>query len=190
VNKEKIVIISAPSGTGKGTVIKRILEITTRVQLSVSCTTRLPRENETEGVDYYFISKEMFADMIAHDKFLEHAEYSGNCYGTPLEPLDRNTDAGIIMILEIDVKGFLQVKRLIPEALSVFMVPPSMEELERRLRGRGSETEESICKRLAAASQEIPMASQFDYTVVSDTIDHTANEIISIIKKHTGVKEL
>lgn len=182
MNKGKVIIISAPSGTGKGTVISRIFELRDNICLSVSATTRAPREGEIDGVHYHFITREAFEKLIEADEFLEHAEYAGNYYGTPLPALRRLTENGIDVVLEIEVKGFCQVKEKMPEAIAIFLAPPSMEELERRLRGRGTETEESIQKRLAAAAVELPMAERFDYIVVNDEVDRAAREIISIIQ--------
>ena len=176
---EKLIIFSAPSGTGKGTVIRRIMELTDNVRVSVSATTRSPREGEQDGVDYHFISREEFEEMIERGAFLEYAEYSGNYYGTPLAPLEEQTDAGNFVILEIEVQGFLQVKK-----------PPSLKELERRLRGRGTDSEESIRRRLKTARKELPMAERYDCIVVNDEVDRAAGEIIEIIRTKRGVNEI
>ena len=181
---EKLIILSAPSGTGKGTVIRRIMEKMDNIVLSVSATTRAPRPGETDGVEYHFITRKRFEEMIRDGELLEHAEYSGNYYGTPMAPLETNTDEGRYVILEIEVKGFRQVKKKIPEALAIFLAPPSLEELERRLRGRGTETEDSIQRRLKAARKEMPMAKRFDHIVVNDSVDRAADEIIDIILNH------
>lgn len=187
---EKLIIFSAPSGTGKGTVIRRIMELTDHVKVSVSATTRSPREGEQDGVDYHFISRETFEEMIERGEFLEYAEYSGNYYGTPLAPLEEQTDAGNFVILEIEVQGFLQVKEKIPEALAVFLKPPSLKELEQRLRGRGTDSEESIRRRLKTARKELPMAERYDCVVVNDEVDRAAGEIIEIIRTKRGVNEI
>lgn len=181
MRKGKIIIISAPSGTGKGTVISRMFELRDGIELSVSATTRAPREGEIDGVHYHFISREAFEQMIDKKEFLEYAEYAGNYYGTPLPPLLDKTARGIDVVLEIEVQGFRQVKSKVPDAVAVFLAPPSLEELERRLRNRGTETEESINRRLTAAVTELAQKDDFDYIVVNDMVDRAAREIIEII---------
>lgn len=181
MNKGKIIIISAPSGTGKGTVISRMMELQSGMELSVSATTRKPREGEIDGVHYYFVTREKFNQMIDAGEFLEHAVFADNMYGTPLPPLLEKTARGIHVILEIDVQGFFQVKEKIPECVTIFLSPPSLEELENRLRGRGTEDELTIQKRLAAAKTEMLQAEKFDHIVVNDVVDRAAKEIINII---------
>lgn len=181
MSKGKVFIISAPSGTGKGTVISKILELCGGVEMSVSATTRKPREGEADGKHYHFLSMEQFDEMIENDQFLEYATYAGNKYGTPLPPIIEKTSEGIHIILEIEVQGFKQVKSKMPEAVSIFIVPPSMEELERRLRSRGTDDEETIIKRLAIAKSELLVSEEYDYIVVNDVVDRAANEIINII---------
>lgn len=183
MSKGKLFVISAPSGTGKGTVIKRIFELCDGVALSVSATTRSPREGEVNGVHYHFITMEDFNSRIENGEFLEYAEYADNKYGTLLKPVLENLDKGINVILEIEVKGFEQVKEKMPEAVAIFITPPSLEELERRLRSRGTDNEETIIKRLTIAKSELPMSEKYDYIVVNDLVDHAAREIISIIDK-------
>ena len=183
MNKGKVFIISAPSGTGKGTIISRILELRKDTALSVSATTRNPREGEVNGVHYHFLTMEDFNNMIGNGQFLEFAEYAGNKYGTPLPPIVEKTEQGINIILEIEVQGFKQVKEKMPEAVSVFIVPPSLEELERRLRNRGTDDEETIIKRLTIARSELLVSDEYDYIVVNDVVDRAAREIISIIDK-------
>ena len=181
MNKGKVFIISAPSGTGKGTIINRIFELRDGVEISVSATTRKPRNGETDGIHYHFLSMDQFDEMIENDQFLEYATYAENKYGTPLPPIIEKTNRGIHIILEIEVQGFKQVKEKMPEAVSVFIVPPSMEELERRLRNRGTDDEETILKRLAIARSELLVSEEYDYIVVNDVVDRAAREIISII---------
>ena len=181
MNKGKVIIISAPSGTGKGTVIARLLEVCENLALSVSATTRAPRTGETDGVHYSFITREEFRKLADEGKFLEYAEYAGNCYGTPLPPILDKIARGINVILEIEVKGFKQVKEKMPEAVSVFLIPPSMEELERRLRSRGTDSEETIVKRLEIARTEMALSEKYDYIVVNDDVDAAVGEIIKII---------
>ena len=181
MNKGKVFIISAPSGTGKGTVISKILELRSGVEMSVSATTRKPRDGEVNGKHYHFLSMEQFDEMIENDQFLEYATYAGNKYGTPLPPIIEKTNDGIHIILEIEVQGFKQVKSKMPEAVSIFIVPPSMEELERRLRCRGTDDEETIIKRLSIAKSELLVSEEYDYIIVNDVVDRAANEIINII---------
>ncbi len=183
MNKGKVFIISAPSGTGKGTIINRIFELREGTELSVSATTRKPREGEVNGVHYHFLTMDQFDDMIQKGQFLEYAEYAGNKYGTPLPPILEKTEKGIHIILEIEVQGFKQVKEKMPEAVSIFIVPPSLEELERRLRNRGTDDEETIVKRLTIARSELSVSEEYDYIVVNDVVDRAAREIISIIDK-------
>ncbi|MCQ2452283.1 MAG: guanylate kinase [Oscillospiraceae bacterium] len=183
MSEGKLIIISAPSGTGKGTIISLLTAQSNRFWVSVSATTRDPRGQEQNGVEYHFLSREAFEDMIENHELLEYAEYSGNYYGTPLLPLMAARRAGKDVILEIEVNGFLQVKELAPDAVSIFIQPPSLEELERRLRGRGTDSEEAIQKRLRRASEELLMSDQFDYVVVNDVAQRAADEIIEIITK-------
>ena len=183
MNKGKVFIISAPSGTGKGTVISRIFEFRSGAELSVSATTRKPREGEIDGKHYHFLTMEQFDEMIENGQFLEYAVYAGNKYGTPLPPIIEKTNQGVDIILEIEVQGFKQVKEKMPEAVSVFIIPPSLEELERRLRNRGTDDEETILKRLAIARSELPVSEEYDYVVVNDEVDRAAREIITIMEK-------
>ena len=170
--KGVLFVISGPSGVGKGTVNKRLFEeFGNAVAFSVSATTRGPREGEVDGREYIFISRQEFEKRVANNEFLEHAEYAGNCYGTPRDHVLSLLQRGISVILEIDVQGALQVKARMPESVSVFILPPSFEELEHRLRGRGTETPEKIEKRLAAAKAEMARATEYDYQIVNDDLD-------------------
>ena len=170
--KGVLFVISGPSGVGKGTVNKRLFEeFGNAVAFSVSATTRDPREGEVDGREYFFISRQEFEKRVANNEFLEHAEYAGNCYGTPRDYVLSLLQRGVSVILEIDVQGAMQVKRRMPESVSVFILPPSFEELEHRLRGRGTETPEKIEKRLAAAKAEMARAPEYDYQIVNDDLD-------------------
>ena len=170
--KGVLFVVSGPSGVGKGTINKRLFEeFGDRVAYSVSATTREPREGEANGREYFFISRQEFEKRVANNEFLEHAEYAGNCYDTPRDHVLSLLQRGISVILEIDVQGALQVKARMPESVSVFILPPSFEELEHRLRGRGTETPEKIERRLAAARSEIDMAPAYDYQIVNDDLD-------------------
>ena len=175
-------VVSGPSGTGKGTLIARLLEEVPDAWLSVSATTRRPRPGEEEGVSYYFLTKEEFLSLAEEGGFLEWAEYSGNCYGTPRASVEREMAAGRQVILEIEVQGALQVREKMPEANLVFIEPPSLEELERRLRGRGTETEEKIQKRLHNARQEVKYLPRYDYCIVNDDLDEAWRELRGIVR--------
>ena len=165
-------VVSGPSGVGKGTINKRLFEeFGDAVAFSVSATTRGPREGEVDGREYFFISRQEFEKRVANNEFLEHAEYAGNCYGTPRDYVLSLLQRGVSVILEIDVQGAMQVKRRMPESVSVFILPPSFEELEHRLRGRGTETPEKIERRLAAAKAEMARAPEYDYQIVNDDLD-------------------
>lgn len=170
--KGVLFVISGPSGVGKGTINQRLFsEFDGQVAFSVSATTRSAREGEIDGTHYFFITRQDFESRIANNEFLEHAEFAGNCYGTPRSYVLRLLEEGVSVILEIDLQGALQVKQRMPEAVSIFILPPSFEELENRLRGRGTETPEKIEKRLAAAKHEIEMAHIYDYQIVNDDLD-------------------
>ena len=151
------------------------------IVFSVSATTREPRPNETDGKDYFFISREKFEEMIAQDAFLEHAEYVGNCYGTPSAPIDAAIDAGKVVLLDIEVQGAAQVMAKRPDCVSVFLCPPSMEELERRLRGRGTDTDEKIRKRLQTAADECKLAGNYQYILINDDFRTAARKLDAII---------
>ena len=176
-----LIIVSAPSGCGKSTVVHALMEKRKDLRFSVSATTRKPREGEVDGVDYFFVSRDEFEKMIAENEFLEHAEYVGNCYGTPRSPVERQLKDGYDVYLDIDVQGAMQVKKIRPQTLMVFLMPPSMEELERRLVTRGKNTPEEIRDRLAAAERECAMRGEFDYVVVNDIVERAVNEISDLI---------
>jgi len=179
--KGRLFIISAPSGAGKGTVIKRLLEIREELVYSVSATTRLPRKGETEGKSYYFVEREQFLQMIENGDFLEYTQYVGEYYGTPKKPIYDSVDSGKDVLLEIEVQGAKQVMAADPGSASIFIVPPDMEELERRLRGRRTESEEKLASRLERARTEMEEMSLYDHIVVNDDVSRAATEILSII---------
>ena len=179
---KKLYVISGSSGVGKGTVIKRFLERNPRFMLSVSCTTRAPRPGEIDGENYFFLSNEEFQDCINKDKFLEYAEFAGNFYGTKKKYINKCLEEGKDIILEIDTKGALQVKARMPEAVLIFICPPSFEALESRLRGRHTENEETIQKRLNEAKVELERAENFDYKIVNDDLENTVTALERIIK--------
>jgi len=183
-NKGTLVVISGPSGSGKGTVVKRLREIMPEVSLSVSATTRAPREGEADGREYYFITRDDFEDMVAQGEILEFTSYCGNYYGTPKKEAERITGEGKDLILEIEVDGASQIKRLVPDSVTIMLIPPSISILEKRLRGRGTETEQVIANRLARAREEIKLAPTYDYVVVNEDegIDECAEAIRNIIR--------
>ena len=178
----KLYVISGSSGVGKGTVIKEFLNKHPEFKLSISCTTRNKREGEIDGVNYFFLSKEEFKNCINNNEFLEWAEFSGNFYGTKKEFVEKCLKNNENLILEIDTKGALNVKKLMPNAVFIFITPPSMEELEHRLRGRHTETEEAIQKRLASIKLEIENSKNFDYQIINDTVENAVRQIENIIK--------
>ena len=183
-NKGLLIVYTGASGVGKGTIMKELLRKNPNLRLSVSATTRAPREGEVDGREYYFVTNDQFDKMIAEDGFLEHAEYVGNKYGTPKEAVFRMLDEGLDVILEIEVKGFLQIKKACPECVTIFIAPPSFEELQLRLRGRGTEDEEVISERLKTAEQELQSKDLFDYVVINDDVDRAADEVLSIIARN------
>jgi len=181
--KGRLFIISAPSGGGKGTIINKLLEIRPELQYSISATTRAPRQGEIDGKNYYFIDKERFEELISLDAFLEYAQYAGEYYGTPRAPIDFCIDNGVDALLEIEVQGAAIVMKELPEAVSIFIVPPSLEILEKRLRGRKTETEEKIAARLRAAKDELLEKDKYNHIVINDLVDRAAEEILQIIDK-------
>ena len=181
---KKLFVISGCSGVGKGTVLKEFMKRNSdNFVLSVSCTTRKPRPGEVDGVNYFFLTKEEFEDCINKDKFLEYAQFAGNYYGTKQKYIHQRFEEGMNIILEIETQGALQVKKKMPEAVLIFIAPPSFEELEHRLRGRNTEDEETIKKRLDFVKIELERSKQYDYVVVNDDLGRAISEIESITKK-------
>jgi guanylate kinase len=182
--ERKLFVISGCSGVGKGTVLKEFMKRNSNdFMLSVSCTTRKPRAGEENGVNYFFLTKEEFQDCIDKDKFLEHAEFAGNFYGTKKKFIRQKFEEGMNIILEIETQGALQVKQKMPEAVLIFIAPPSFEELEHRLRGRNTENEEAIQKRLHEVKIELERSKHYDYVVVNDDLERAVSEIEEITKK-------
>jgi len=179
--KGKLFIISAPSGTGKSTVIRRLLKLRGELVLSVSATTRPPRPGETDGVSYNFITREAFMEMIARGEFLEYAEYVGEFYGTPKKPIADFVSRGVDVLLDIEVQGAKQVRAKEPGAVSIFLVPPDMAELERRLRVRGTDSAEKLAARLQRAVSELAQKDCYDHIVVNDDIAEATDKILAII---------
>ncbi len=181
-NKGKLIVISGPSGVGKGTIVKRLLKECDDTVLSVSATTRAPREEDVEGVTYFFKSADEFRSMIDGEEFLEWAMYNGNYYGTPAPAVDELLDNGKNVILEIEVQGAMNVKSKRPDGLYIFVAPPSFEELKKRLAGRGSESESEIEKRFSIAKSECEKRNEYDFIVVNDDLNIAVKDIKNIIE--------
>ena len=178
-----LVVLSGPSGVGKGTVRKALFQMKGHnLVYSVSMTTRQPREGEVEGSDYYFVTREEFEKRIKAGKMLEYAEFVNNYYGTPLDELDKQLDAGSEVVLEIEVQGALQVREKIKDAIFIFIAPPSMDALYKRLKRRGTEPEEIIQERIEKAKRELDLAYKYDYIVVNDEVNNAADRIMAIIR--------
>lgn len=175
-----LIVISGPSGAGKGTICKALLE-RNDYWISVSATTRKPRQGEIEGINYYFVDREEFKKKIELEDFLEYAEVYGNFYGTPKSKVEEMLDKGIDVILEIDIQGALRVKEKVSEGVFIFILPPSMEELKQRIINRGSETQESLMTRFKSAYQEINYISKYNYAVVNDKVNEAVKKIESIL---------
>ena len=176
-----LIVVSGFSGAGKGTLMKDLLKTYDNYALSVSMTTRKPRPGEEEGKSYFFVDKDTFEETIAKDGLIEYASYCGNYYGTPREYVEACLDNGRDVILEIEIQGALKVKEKFPEALLLFIMPPSAEELKRRLEGRGTESEEVICQRIARAAEEAEGIENYDYIIINDKLDDCVKEMHSII---------
>mgnify|MGYP001157842250 CR=1 FL=1 len=182
-NSNKLIIVSAPSGAGKTTLVKHLLSSTDDLEFSISCATRSPRENEKNGKDYYFISIEDFKQKIANDEFAEWEEvYTNNFYGTLKSEIDRIWSKGKSVIFDIDVVGGINLKKIYPEnSLSIFIMPPSIEELENRLRNRQTESEEKVKMRIEKAEKELMMAKKFDVILLNDSLEKSKNEIVDTV---------
>ena len=186
----KTFIIAGPSGVGKGTIIKKLFDRQDNLYFSVSATTRAPRPGELDGVDYHFLSRERFLEWIDRNAFLEHAEFVGNLYGTPKKYVDEAMDSGKDVILDIEVQGAEQVHRQRPDVVRIFIAPPSWEELERRLVGRGTEDPEKVRERLARSREDILLARYYDYLVINSDLDQAVTEIQAIITaEHCRARE-
>ena len=184
--KGTLFVFSGPSGVGKGTLNARLFaEFGDQIAFSVSATTRAPREGEIDGKHYFFISRQEFENRIANNDFLEYAQFAGNCYGTPKTYVMSLLEQGKNVLLEIEVQGAMQVMERMPECVSIFVLPPSFEELEHRLRGRGTESEEKVCTRLETARRELDYARRYQYQIVNEGIDEAYQQLRDIYLKET-----
>ena len=181
MKKGLLIVISGASGTGKGTVCKELLARESGIAYSVSATSRAPRAGEEEGREYYFRTREEFEQMIADGAFLEYADVYGNYYGTPLAPIEKRRAAGEDILLEIDTQGALNVMERCPDGTFIFLLPPSLEELHRRIMGRGTESEDSLARRLAAARDEILLGKRYRYAVLNDAVEAATERIQTIL---------
>lgn len=182
-DKGSLIVVSGPSGSGKGTILNEFNQkyIDEYMTYSISATTRSPREGEMDGINYYFITTDEFENKISNDGFLEYAKYCENYYGTPKKAVMEALDNGVDVILEIETVGAMKVKKNYPEAILIFILPPSVEELRARLTGRGTETADVIETRLAAAKIELALASEYDYVIVNDSFETAASKLNTII---------
>ena len=181
MNKGRLIVFSAPSGCGKGTMLEEILK-DQRFALSVSATTRAPREGEKDGVNYHFLTREDFEQRIADGKFIEHAEYCQNLYGTLVSEVDGRLEQGLNVILEIEPQGAMKIRENRPDAVFIFVVPPSIGELRRRLKKRGTETDEVIEERVSKAAWEISQAEKYDYVIVNDALEDAISDFFAVIR--------
>lgn len=177
----KLFAISGPSGVGKNSVLNRVMQLRDRVQYSVSATSRPMRPGEVDGKSYYFVTRAQFEAMIENGELLEHAEYVGNYYGTPIRPIRDALEAGNDVVMDVDVVGAVNIKKRLPEAVLVFLTAPSMAEIRRRLEKRGDVAPDVMEKRLERAKWEYSQAYQYDYLVVNDTVEHAAQELLAIM---------
>ena len=177
----RLTVLSGPSGVGKSSVVERLRNLTPRVWVSVSCTTRAPRPGEIDGVAYHFVDCAEFARMVEARDFLEHAEFSGSCYGTPRRPVLERLAANTATLLEIELEGARQVRRAMPDAQLVFLAPPSAQELVTRLQGRRTENEADLGARLARAEHELAAADEFDHVVINTDVDRAAAEVAALL---------
>ena len=180
-NKGNLIVISGPSGAGKNTIVDRLLEVNPNTWLSISATTRDPRGEEKNGINYYFLNRKEFEKRISNNDFLEYAEYNGNYYGTPKSNIIEKLNSGIDVILEIEIQGALKIKKQVPNAIFIFILPPSMSELRRRLVLRKTETKDKVIQRFKMAYKEINEVTKYNYVVINDKVDDAVSKVNSIL---------
>ncbi len=177
----RLTVLSGPSGVGKGSVVRSLRALAPRVWVSVSCTTRAPRPGETDGVEYYFVSPEQFAELVDAGELLEHAEFAGNCYGTPRRAVLDHLADGVPTLLEIELEGARQVRKSMPDARFVFLAPPSVDALMQRLYGRGTESADALVQRLERAQVELAAEEEFDEVIVNNDVEQAARDLAALI---------
>ena len=182
MERGRLYVVSAPSGAGKTSLVRALMEREPRIRFSVSYTTRKPRPNEIPGRDYHFVSPERFADMVAHDEFLEHAQVFDNCYGTGMRAVEEALANGEQLLLEIDWQGARQVRARLPEARSIFILPPTRQALELRLKGRSTDSDEVIQRRLRDAAEDLTHWAEFDYVVINDQFDKALEDLRTVVE--------
>ena len=187
--KGSLIVLSGPSGCGKDSVGERLKEYNDKFWVSISCTTRKPREGEEDGINYFFITKDEFKEKVKHQDFLEYAVYNGNYYGTPKDKINEYLNKGVDVILVIEVQGALKIKHKVPEAVFIFLMPPTMKDLVYRLKMRGTETNEKIIKRFKEAYKEINEVTKYNYVVVNDDLDEATRKVNAIIESQKCMVE-